>query len=81
MLEDLQLTIELVNHLHYNFYPPLPTIFAPMCQEAVEYARCGALDYMLSTPEGYLWRGKEEMSVRDVIEAFRLEDMIESEEL
>jgi hypothetical protein len=65
--ENLKLEIALEQHLQYNHYPPVPTVFIPSCKKAIELANDEKWDEELALPNG------KTLTVTQIIEGLHLE--------
>jgi hypothetical protein len=66
-------------HLTSNHFPPVPTIMADACLEAIDNANAGEWDKMVSLPEGVGYRGLTVAPTQAIIEQHHLESFLEEE--
>ncbi|HEY7415781.1 MAG TPA: hypothetical protein VH593_11355 [Ktedonobacteraceae bacterium] len=74
----------LVWHLQSNFFPPFPPDYqdelVELAQDAIAHANEGGWDDEIKLPDGVVSNGKVTMTVSEIVEWLRLEDMVEQGE-
>lgn len=81
-LEELPpLWNEVGNHLQTRFEKPIPLAMIDPCLEAIERANNGEWDSMIKLPDGNLYKGEPEASVRVLVDSHALHQWVENERL
>lgn len=67
-------------HLQSNHYPPVPTVFNPVCIAAIEAANEGNDGTLIDLPTGIEWKdGREAVEAYVLIDSFRLDSFVEEQ--
>jgi hypothetical protein len=69
----------LTAHLTSNHYPPLPIELLGVCHEAINRANEGEWDVSLKLPEIVRYRGRDTMTVEEIVSSCHLDAWISEE--
>jgi hypothetical protein len=70
---EVSLEQQLSIHFSSNCYPPIPKIMIPVAVAAIDAYWEDNLGLMIPLPDGVSFRGQNEVSAINVIEAYRLD--------
>ena len=74
---DAQYHAAMQAHLSSNFYPPLPTEFAPLAMSAISKCVDDNPDAMIELPDGMKFHGEDIAPAREVISFMHLNPFVE----
>ena len=66
-------------HLRYNMVPPVEPKLVRTCQHAIRLVREGSGKARVKLPTGYTYKGEDTLTASEVIEHYRLEELVEKE--
>jgi hypothetical protein len=72
---------EVGHHLKTRFNKPIPLSMIDPCLEAIEKANNGEWDSMITLPDGNLYKGEPQASVRTMVDSHALQQWIKNQEL
>ena len=77
---EVSLEQQLSIHFRSNCYPPIPLGMIPTAKMAIFHYWEEEYDAMIPLPEGVSFRGQNEVSARNVVEAYRLDAWVMEDE-
>lgn len=64
-------------HLATNLYPPVPTIMAQACSDAIDAVVDDDIERLIELPKGVTWRGQELAPAFAIIDGYRLDAFVD----
>lgn len=74
---NISLRAALSWHLGSNHYPPVPSAFVPVCEQAILAAAQEDEDRLIDLPEGIVWKdGRDAVEAWRLVESFHLDSFL-----